>query len=172
MEEINELVEQRLKKLEDLRAMGIDPYNGRFAPASKAADIHAQYNDVTKEELESREECTSVAGRIVAMRDFGKACFAHIQDASGRMQVYFRKDLLGEQYDLLKKLDLGDIIGAEGKLFRTRTNELTLELKDFVFLSKSLTPLPEKWHGLKDIEMRYRQRYVDLIVNPPVKDIF
>ncbi|NTU42823.1 MAG: lysine--tRNA ligase [Nitrospirales bacterium] len=172
MEEINELVEQRLKKLEELRGMGIDPYNGRFAPESKAADIHAQYNEATKEELEAGDNRTSAAGRIVAMRDFGKACFGHIQDTTGKIQVYFRKDILGEKYDLLKKLDIGDIIGAEGKLFRTRTNELTLEVKEFVFLSKALNPLPEKWHGLKDIEMRYRQRYVDLIVNPDVKEIF
>jgi lysyl-tRNA synthetase class 2 len=106
------------------------------------------------------------------MRDFGKAAFAHIQDVTGKIQVYFKKDILGEKQSLLKKLDIGDIIGLKGRLFRTKTNELTVEAEDFVFLSKSLRPLPEKWHGLKDIETRYRQRYVDLIVNTEVYKTF
>jgi lysyl-tRNA synthetase class 2 len=106
------------------------------------------------------------------MRDFGKAAFAHIQDASGKIQVYFKKDILPEQYQLIKKIDIGDIIGLRGKLFRTKTNELTVEVEDFMILTKSLRPLPEKWHGLKDIETRYRQRYVDLIVNPEVRQVF
>jgi lysyl-tRNA synthetase class 2 len=113
-----------------------------------------------------------IAGRIVAMRDFGKAAFAHVQDSSGKVQVYFRKDILGEAYLIVKKLDIGDIVGIRGKLFRTKTEELTLEVDDFRLLTKSLRPLPEKWHGLRDIEIRYRQRYVDLIVNPEVRKTF
>lgn len=173
MDEINELIEQRFKKLDDLRAAGIDPYNGRFSPDSKTADIKSKYEAVKKDELEANHtEAFSIAGRIVAMRDFGKASFAHIQDATGKLQLYFRKDLLNERYALIKKLDIGDLIGVSGRLFRTRTEELTIEVSDFTLLSKSLRPLPEKWHGLKDIEIRYRQRYVDLIVNPQVKEIF
>jgi lysyl-tRNA synthetase class 2 len=172
MEEINELIEQRFKKLDDLRNINIDPYDGRFDPESTAAELHAKHGNSDKEFLESNSINTSVAGRIIAMRDFGKALFAHIQDATGKIQIYLKKDVLGEKYSLVKKLDIGDIIGVSGSLFRTKTNELTVEVNDFVFLSKSLRPLPEKWHGLKDIELRYRQRYVDLIVNPEVKDVF
>lgn len=172
MEETNELIEQRLKKLNDLRSISIDPYDGRFTPESSAAEIHAEHQDTGKEVLESHNVNTSVAGRVIAMRDFGKASFAHIQDATGKIQVYFKRDLLNDRYSLVKKLDIGDIVGVKGRLFRTKTDELTIEISDFAFLSKSLRPLPEKWHGLRDIETRYRQRYVDLIVNPQVKDIF
>lgn len=172
MEEINELIEQRIKKLEELRKSGIEPYGGTFHADDHAADLVGKYNSTTKETLESDPVHCSLAGRIVAMRDFGKAAFAHIQDTSGKIQVYLRKDMLGEKYALVKKLDIGDIAGIKGRLFRTKTNELTVEVDDFVFLTKSLRPLPEKWHGLKDIETRYRQRYVDLIVNPEVKQTF
>ena len=172
MEEINELIEQRLKKLDDLRSINIDPYDGRFNPESSADEIHKKYMDSNKDFLETHNVSTSAAGRIIAMRDFGKASFAHIQDATGRIQIYLRKDILNEKYALIKKLDIGDIIGVKGRVFRTKTDELTVEVNDFVFLSKSLRPLPEKWHGLRDIEIRYRQRYLDLIVNPQVKDIF
>lgn len=172
MEETNELIEQRFKKLNDLRSISIDPYNGCFDPQTTAAELYAKYKDSDKDSLESRNASTSIAGRIVAMRDFGKASFAHIQDVTGKIQIYLKKDVLNEKYALIKKLDIGDIIGVTGRPFRTKTNELTMEVNDFVFLSKSLRPLPEKWHGLRDIETRYRQRYVDLIVNPQVKDIF
>lgn len=168
----NELVKQRFKKLDDLKASGINPYDGRFKPEFSAAQLHSQYQSVEKEALEAEVIPVSIAGRIIAMRDFGKASFAHIQDASGKIQIYLKRDVLGEKSTLLKKLDIGDIIGASGRLFRTRTNELTVEVSDFTLLCKSLRPLPEKWHGLKDIEIRYRQRYVDLIVNPEVKEIF
>ena len=172
MEEISELIAQRIKKLGDLRSIGIDPYNGQFEPEAFARDLHEKYGTVEKETLEAEPAHSAVAGRIVAFRDFGKAAFAHLQDSTGKIQVYFRKDVLAEKFSLIKKLDIGDIIGVKGRLFRTRTNELTIEAGDFVFLSKSLKPLPEKWHGLKDIEIRYRQRYVDLIVNPQIKEIF
>jgi lysyl-tRNA synthetase class 2 len=172
MEEINELIEQRIKKLEELRQSGIEPYSGSFYAEDHAADLLNKLDSVAKETLEANPVFCSLAGRIISMRDFGKAAFAHIQDATSKIQVYFRKDMLGEKYLLIKKLDIGDIIGLKGKLFRTKTNELTVEVKDFVFLTKSLRPLPEKWHGLKDIETRYRQRYVDLIVNPEVRRVF
>lgn len=172
MDEVNEQMEQRLKKLNELRGSGTDPYDGKFSPEAHAGDLKSAYGDTTKESLETDAVYTSVAGRIVAMRDFGKASFAHIQDATGRVQIYLKKDVLNEQYALVKKLDIGDIVGVSGRVFRTRTDELTIQAEKIVLLSKSLRPLPEKWHGLKDVEIRYRQRYVDLIVNPEVKDVF
>jgi lysyl-tRNA synthetase class 2 len=172
MEEINELIEQRIRKLEELRQSGVEPFGGSFYAEDHASDLHDKFSAVSKEALEADPVAVSLAGRIVAMRNFGKAAFAHIQDATGRIQVYLRKDILNEKYSLVKKLDIGDIVGLNGKLFRTKTNELTLEVNDVVLLTKSLRPLPEKWHGLKDIETRYRQRYVDLIVNPEVKQAF
>jgi lysyl-tRNA synthetase, class II len=172
MEEINELIEQRIKKLEELRQAGLEPFGRAFYAEDHAMDLQDKYGAVSKEALEAEPVQCSLAGRIVAMRDFGKAAFAHIQDTTGKIQVYFRKDMLGEGYKIIKKLDIGDIIGLKGKLFRTRTNELTVEVDDYMFLTKSLRPLPEKWHGLKDIETRYRQRYVDLIVNPEVRQTF
>jgi len=172
MEEINEQIQQRLKKLDELRQAGIEPFGGPFEVADHASEILDRYGGTTKEGLESDPIICTVAGRIVAMRDFGKASFAHIQDSTGRIQVYFRKDIIGEKYSIAKKLDIGDIIGIRGRLFRTKTDELTIEVNDFRFLTKSLRPLPEKWHGLKDIETRYRQRYVDLIVNPQVRKTF
>jgi lysyl-tRNA synthetase, class II len=172
MEETNELIDQRIRKLDELRQAGVEPFGGMFYAEDHAVDLHKKYRDASKDALESSPIKCSLAGRIVAMRDFGKAAFAHLQDASGRMQVYFKKDMLGDKYLLIRKLDIGDIIGLKGRLFRTKTNELTVEVNDVVFLTKSLRPLPEKWHGLKDVETRYRQRYVDLIVNPEVKQAF
>jgi lysyl-tRNA synthetase class 2 len=172
MKEINELIEQRLRKLEELRREGIEPFGGSYYAEDHASDLLNKFDSVPKETLESSPVSCSLAGRIVSMRDFGKAAFAHIQDVTGKIQVYLKKDILGEKQNLLKKLDIGDIVGVKGRLFRTKTNELTVEVEDFVFLSKSLRPLPEKWHGLKDIETRYRQRYVDLIVNTEVRQIF
>lgn len=172
MKEINELIEQRLRKLEELRREGIEPFGGSYYAEDHASDLLNKFDSVPKEDLESSPVSCSLAGRIVSMRDFGKAAFAHIQDFTGKIQVYLKKDILGEKQNLLKKLDIGDIVGLKGRLFRTRTNELTVEVEDFVFLSKSLRPLPEKWHGLKDIETRYRQRYVDLIVNTEARQTF
>jgi lysyl-tRNA synthetase class 2 len=172
MEEINELIEQRIKKLEELRKIGIEPFDGPFDAQDHAEDLLKRYASVSKETLETDPAYCSLAGRIIAMRDFGKAAFAHIEDITGKIQVYFKKDTLRDKFPLLKKLDIGDIIGLKGRLFRTKTNELTVEVNDFIFLAKSLRPLPEKWHGLRDIETRYRQRYVDLIVNPEVRETF
>lgn len=172
MLETNELIEQRIKKLDELRQAGIPPFGGAFAVADSAADILNRYGSIQKEALEADTINTSIAGRIVFMRDFGKAAFAHLQDSTGRIQVYFRKDLLAEKFLIVKKLDIGDIIGLSGKLFRTKTDEITIEVAGFELLTKSIRPLPEKWHGLKDTETRYRQRYVDLIVNPEVRKTF
>ena len=149
MKEINELIEQRLRKLEELRREGIEPFGGSYYAEDHASDLLNKFDSVPKEALENSPVSCSLAGRIVSMRDFGKAAFAHIQDVTGKIQVYLKKDILGEKQNLLKKLDIGDIVGLKGRLFRTKTNELTVEVEDFVFLSKSLRPLPEKWHGLK-----------------------
>lgn len=174
MEEVNELVQERINKLKRLKELGVDPYGGPFVNGERVADIINKYGEMSKEQLEAGGEDTicSAAGRIVAYRGFGKASFAHIQDSSGKIQVYFKKDVMGSSYDLLKNIDVGDIVGLKGFLFRTKTGELTIGVKEFVLLCKSLRPLPEKWHGLRDIETRYRQRYLDLIVNPHVKEIF
>jgi len=172
MEEINELMQERLRKLERLRELGIEPYGLPFDVKDTASGIFQRHGSKKREELEGEKiECT-VAGRIMALRSFGKATFAHIQDGTGRIQIYFRKDVLGDKYGILKNIDIGDIIGVSGRLFRTKTDELTIEVQDFVLLCKSLRPLPEKWHGLRDIETRYRQRYLDLIVNPGVREVF
>ena len=171
-EPINELLKERRRKLDDLRALGADPYSQSFDPAHNAADILAANEVKDAAALEQSPVNVSAAGRIVAMRSFGKAAFAHIQDASGRIQIYFKKDVLGDKFNLLKCMDIGDIVGVDGKLFRTSTNELTVEVLDMKIVCKSLLPLPEKWHGLKDVETRYRRRYVDLIVNPDVKKTF
>jgi lysyl-tRNA synthetase class 2 len=172
MEETNELIKQRIKKIDELREMGIRPYADPFQAADHASELLGRYADATKEDLEAEVVHCSLAGRIVAFRDFGKAAFAHVQDSSGKIQIYLKRDVLGERHKLLKKLDIGDIIGIRGRLFRTKTNELTVEVEQFELLTKSVRPLPEKWHGLKDVETRYRQRYVDLIVNPEVRENF
>ena len=173
MEDYNELIQQRFKKRAEIGAMGSRPYAGRFDVSTSSQALQNAYGPSTKEELEQNKVEVAMAGRIVAMRSFGKAGFGHIQDSSGRTQVYVQKNTLGEdRYALFKKLDIGDFIGVKGFLFRTKTNELTVEVEECTLLSKSLRPLPEKWHGLTDVELRYRQRYVDLIVNPEVKNVF
>jgi len=173
MEEYNELIQQRFKKLAEVNAMGVKPYAGRFEVTASAQGLSDKHGSTAKEDLEKERTTATLAGRIVAMRSFGKACFCHIQDGTGRIQLYFQKNTLGEEpYALLKKIDIGDFIGVTGFLFRTRTNELTLDVESFTLLAKSLRPLPEKWHGLTDVELRYRQRYVDLIVNPEVQKVF
>ncbi|MEN2985171.1 MAG: lysine--tRNA ligase [Thermodesulfovibrionaceae bacterium] len=169
---LSELIQQRIKKLENLKNLGIEPYNGVFEPSTSTEEIFQRYGGFNRDYFESENISVCIAGRVILFRDFGKTCFAHLQDFTGKIQIYFRKDILQDKFSLLKNLDIGDIVGVRGRLFRTKTDELTVEVQDFVFLSKSLRPLPEKWHGLKDIEARYRQRYVDLIVNPSVKETF
>lgn len=172
MQELSEHIESRLKKLHELREAGIEPFGGPMEVEDHAAEVLDRYGSVSKETLESTPVKCSLAGRIITLRGFGKAVFAHIQDSSGKLQIYLKKDVLGDGFGLVKKLDTGDIIGVRGVLFRTKTGELTVEVQELRLLSKSLRPLPEKWHGLKDIELRYRQRYLDLIVNPGVTETF
>ncbi len=173
MEDYNDLIQQRFKKLAEINEMGIPPYAGKFETNSKALLLEEKYGATPKEELEANKVPVSLAGRLVGLRSFGKAAFCHIQDGTGRIQLYVQKNTIGDGlHALFKKLDIGDFIGITGFLFRTKTNELTVEVEKFTLLAKSLRPLPEKWHGLTDVELRYRQRYVDLIVNPEVKKVF
>ncbi|OGW56700.1 MAG: lysine--tRNA ligase [Nitrospirae bacterium RIFCSPHIGHO2_02_FULL_42_12] len=164
---------QRIKKLEELRSIGINPYGNSFRVNDSSGAITDKYSSLSAEELAAKQHHCTLAGRIIALRSFGKAAFAHIQDNDGRIQIYVKKDGVGEDaYSVFKKVDIGDFIGIDGILFRTKTGELTIEVEKFSILSKSIRPLPEKWHGLTDIEARYRQRYVDLIVNSDVKNVF
>src|SRR2546430_2874577 len=173
MDDLNDQIAQRLKKLDQLRKLGIDPFGGKFNVKERAGDLIARYGTATKEELEGKSATTTLAGRVTALRWFGKAAFASLQDGVDAIQVYLKKDVLGDQgFALAELLDIGDWIGVSGRLFRTKTNELTVEVKQLTLLCKALRPLPEKWHGLTDVETRYRQRYVDLIANPEVKGIF
>ena len=173
MEELNDQQQQRLKKLEALKGLNIPPYGGRFEVTDRAAQLQRLHGEKSKEELERDHIGCTLAGRIVGLRRFGKAAFAVLQDGADRLQVYFKKDRLDEQsYQVSEQLDVGDWIGVTGELFRTKTNEFTVEVRALTFLSKALRPLPEKWHGLTDVETRYRQRYVDLIANPAVHQIF
>jgi lysyl-tRNA synthetase, class II len=164
MEESNSLFEQRKAKLNALRAKGMDPFRNKFTPGEKCAEARANY-------VEGRE--VSVAGRVTAHRDMGKSMFIDVRDQSGRIQAYAQKNVLGdEQFDIFRHLDLGDFIGVRGTLFTTKTGEISIKLSSFSILSKALRPPPEKWHGLADTEIRYRQRYLDLIANPQVKETF
>jgi lysyl-tRNA synthetase class 2 len=171
MDDGNELVRQRRLKLEVLRGRGIDPFGGRFPVSHWAGPLHEQLDQAGDDALKAAGGVT-LAGRVVALRHHGKTCFAHLLDRTGRIQLYARADQLGGAYGLFTDLDLGDFIGVTGEMFRTRTGELTVGVASFTMLAKSLRPLPEKWHGLRDVETRYRQRYVDLAVNPEVREIF
>jgi lysyl-tRNA synthetase class 2 len=167
----NELIRLRRGKLDALRGRGIDPFGGRYPVSHWARDLAERLGNANDEELKGFGP-VSLAGRIVAIRHHGKTCFAHLMDQTGRIQLYARADRLGEVYARFVDLDVGDFVGVTGETFRTRTGELTVAVKTFAFLAKSLRPLPEKWHGLKDVETRYRQRYVDLIVNAQAREIF
>ena len=167
------ILRQRREKLFELRRQGIEPYVNRFVPTHRVAEVVERYGSLSHEELEQLGQTFRMAGRLVLRREFGKAIFFHFQDGSGRLQAYIQRQVVGDEvFALFKKLDLGDILGLEGTLFRTRTQELTLAVQRFMLLTKSLRPLPEKYHGLADVELRYRQRYLDLIVNPEVRQVF
>jgi lysyl-tRNA synthetase class 2 len=171
--EDNDQRQQRIKKLETLKELGVAPYGARFEFKDRAGDLIRRHGDKSKAALEQEKAACTLAGRIVGLRRFGKAAFAVLQDGADRLQVYLKKDNLSElAYKVSEELDLGDWIGVSGVLFRTKTDEFTVEVKQLTFLSKALRPLPEKWHGLTDVETRYRQRYVDLIANPSVHGIF
>jgi len=173
MEETNELIAQRRLKLENIKSAGVNPFPNDFIPNICSGDIHEKFGSVDEGGLEAITEEFSLAGRIMSKRVMGKASFIHIHDRKGKMQVYLKRDEIGqESYREFKKYDIGDIVGVNGRIFRTRTGELTVEARAIRLLTKSLRPLPEKWHGLTDIETRYRQRYVDLIVSPEVKEVF
>ena len=167
----SDLIRQRHAKLQALRQRGLDPFGGRYPVSHWAGPLHAQLAAASDEALKAVGP-VSLAGRVVTLRHHGKTCFAHLMDHTGRMQLYARADQLGDDYGLFTDLDLGDFIGVSGEMMRTRTGELTVAVKSFAFLAKSLRPLPEKWHGLKDVETRYRQRYVDLVVNPDSRRVF
>ncbi|PBB04894.1 MULTISPECIES: lysine--tRNA ligase [Salimicrobium] len=172
-DEMNEYMQVRLDKMNSYREQGIDPFGDKFERTHLAQDLHESYEEVTKEELEEKQVPAVVAGRIMTKRGKGKTGFAHIQDLSGQIQLYVRKDEIGEEnYELFKSADMGDIVGVEGVMFKTNVGELSVKAQKFHMLTKSLRPLPEKFHGLKDVEQRYRQRYLDLITNPSSKETF
>jgi len=165
------LIKERLRKLEEIRKLGVNPYPYKYEPKHKAKQLAEKYEKLKPEEKTADK--TKVAGRIVGLRRMGKICFMHISDETGKVQLYFKFDDLGEKkYEFLKLLDVGDFIGAEGAIFKTKTGELTISVSNFDILAKSIRPLPEKWHGLTDVEARYRQRYLDLIMNPEVRETF
>ncbi|MBV9885509.1 MAG: lysine--tRNA ligase, partial [Acidobacteria bacterium] len=165
--------EQRQKKLGQIRALGIDPFPREFRWTETPATIVEKYSAVTAQELEADKREIRVAGRIVSYRLMGKAGFAHLQGSGKRVQVYARKDVLGDKgFELFHLLDLGDLVGVRGHLFRTKTGELSVWVDEITFLAKALLPLPEKWHGLTDVELRYRQRYLDLIANEKSREVF
>jgi len=173
LEDSSEQVEVRREKLARLKETGYSPYPNDFRPSHTTHDILSVFGGLSDEELGGLTDEPYLAGRIMAIRKMGKAAFFHIQDRHARIQIYARKDRLGDEvYSLFQSLDVGDIVGVWGHLFRTKTKELTLEARGLRLLTKCLRPLPEKWHGLADVEARYRQRYVDLMVNPEVKELF
>ncbi len=171
MKENNQLLRQRRQKADDLAALGVPLYSNTFKPSHHIKDILPEDPDNPDTPLEGGT--MAIAGRIVALRKFGKAAFLHVQDETGRMQVYVKREAVGDEaFQIFKKLDIGDIAGFSGTLFRTKTGEVTIQSAALQPITKSLRPLPEKFHGLTDVEIRYRRRYVDLIVNPEVRDTF
>jgi len=167
------IYELRREKLKQIEALGQQAYPTKYAFTHIIPSILAGYSEKSAEELENARVSVRVAGRIMAIRLMGKAGFAHLQQGGQRLQIYVKKDAVGEKgFELYKLLDLGDHIGVSGYLFRTRTGELSIHVEEITFLSKDLLPLPEKWHGLTDVELRYRQRYVDLVMNPEVREVF
>ncbi|HEY1340320.1 MAG TPA: lysine--tRNA ligase [Bryobacteraceae bacterium] len=168
----DELLKQRLSRTREIEALGYRPYGRRFDFTHTIPEILAGYGAKTAEEL-TPEVRVRIAGRVMAVRRMGKAGFAHLQQNGERLQIYVKKDAVGERdYQLYQILDLGDVVGVEGCLFRTRTGELSVHAEKLEFLSKTLLSMPEKWHGLEDVETRYRQRYLDLIANPDVRKVF
>ena len=171
--EESDQVAQRRANLEALMALGVDPYPRRFETQATVAALLGEHGAKSGVELESARIEVRTAGRILAIRSFGKANFLVLSDGTARLQVYLRQDSLSERdFQILKLLDFGDWVGVSGHLFRTRTGEFTIHASSITFLAKCLLPLPEKWHGLQDVEIRYRQRYLDLIVNPESRRVF
>ncbi|WP_226671301.1 lysine--tRNA ligase [Metabacillus litoralis] len=172
-EELSDQIKVRREKLHSLRDKGLDPFGKRFERTHQTAEIISAFDEIEKEELDEKEISVTIAGRIMTKRGKGKAGFAHIQDLAGQIQIYVRKDAIGEEaYEIFNTADLGDIVGVTGDVFKTKVGELSVKVKSFELLTKSLRPLPDKFHGLKDIEQRYRQRYVDLIMSQESKNTF
>jgi lysyl-tRNA synthetase class 2 len=173
MEDLNDQTSARRQKLAKIAESGHALYPNDFKPSHSTDRILADFGALTDEEVSRLDVVPSLAGRIMGLRSFGKASFFHLQDRKGKLQVYLRRDRVDEQtFQLFQCLDLGDIVAAWGPLFRTKTGELTVEARGIRLLSKCVRPLPEKWHGLSDVEARYRQRYVDLMVNQDVREVF
>ncbi|WP_242395662.1 lysine--tRNA ligase [Anaeromyxobacter oryzisoli] len=168
-----EIIAQRQKKAEALRALGVNPFGNGWQPVHLAADVVARYGDAPATEIAKDPGAWSIGGRVLAVRSFGKAAFLRVRDRSAELQVWVKRDRVGERaFEVFKLLDVGDIVGVEGPATRTKTGELTIEATTFTILTKALRPLPEKWHGLADVEQRYRQRYLDLVVTPGVREVF
>jgi len=172
-EELNDQMRTRHDKLNQLQEEGVNVFGGRFERTHLSNELKEAYDHLTKDELAEKNMTVTLAGRVMTKRGKGKAGFAHIQDLDGQIQIYVRKDNVGDEaYELFKQTDLGDIVGVTGIVFKTNVGELSINVNEFTLLTKSLRPLPEKYHGLKDIEQRYRQRYLDLITNPTSKETF
>ncbi|AQU77870.1 MULTISPECIES: lysine--tRNA ligase [Planococcus] len=172
-EELNDQLVVRRQKMQNFRDNGMDPFGGRFERTHLSQEIIEQYGELSKEELEEASYEVVIAGRVMTKRGKGKAGFAHIQDLKGQIQIYVRKDAIGEEaYEFYNTVDLGDILGIKGVVFKTNVGELSIKAKEVEFLTKALRPLPEKFHGLKDIEQRYRQRYLDLLTSESSKETF
>ncbi len=168
-----EIIAQRVRKAEELKKLGVNPFGNGHAPAGLAKELIDRYGEAPAEEIAKDPGSWSIAGRVLALRSFGKAAFLRVRDRSAEIQVWVKKDKVGEHaFEVFKLLDVGDVIAADGPATRTKTGELTLEAARFTILTKSIRPLPEKWHGLTDVEERYRRRYVDLIVTPGVRETF
>jgi lysyl-tRNA synthetase class 2 len=169
----SDLLRQRRENFQELVRLGVDPYPRQFERSHTVGELKTTYNERSHDELEAEQVHVRTAGRIMAIRSFGKANFLAISDGKSQIQIYIRKDSLPERdFSIFKLLDFGDFVGVEGRLFRTKTNELTIWASRLEFLAKCFLPLPEKWHGLTDVETRYRQRYLDLIVNPDSRRVF
>ena len=167
-----QLIAQRQEKAKGWRALGVDPYGNGFRQEHLAADISRANAEKSAEELDAQKPSYTIAGRVIAVRSFGKAAFLKVRDRSGELQVHVKADVLGPAYERFRLTDVGDFVGVKGTLFRSKTGELTLAATEFQPLTKAVRPLPEKWHGLQDTETRYRQRYLDLLANPGVKESF
>ncbi|MDP4164635.1 MAG: lysine--tRNA ligase [Bacillota bacterium] len=172
-EDLNDQLRVRREKMNQMREMGMDPFGKRYDRTDNTKDLIEKYGDLEKEEVDAENKSVTLAGRIMTKRGKGKAGFANIQDLTGQIQIYVRQDAIGEeQYGIFDSADLGDIIGVTGTLFKTKVGELSIKVLEFEFLTKALRPLPDKFHGLKDVEQRYRQRYLDLIMSEESRKTF
>ncbi len=173
LDELNDQLLVRRQKMTSISESGLDPFGGRFERTHLSEEVRSEFDAISKEDLEEQGHEVTIAGRIMTKRGKGKAGFAHLQDFSGQIQIYVRKDAIGEEaYHLFDTADLGDIVGITGTVFRTQVGELSVKAKEFTFLTKALRPMPEKFHGLKDVEQRYRQRYLDLMTSDDSKQTF